>query len=128
MVTALAKCGLRARKFCCCNAADVLETRTQEYIVVVAASICKLAFDSATKWRGGTAGTFQRAIPSSSFALFAFSSSSPLPPLSLFSISVSFPVAIIPSASRPSSSLSARILLDENPPPNPTNEEITDAT
>lgn len=50
---------------------------------VVAGSICKLAFDSATKWRGGTAASFVPSLslsfPSSflAFSLFSLAQRSP---------------------------------------------------
>lgn len=56
-----------------------LETRTRGCIVAVASRICKLAFDSARKWRGGAVESCARSSASSSNLLF-FRTSSLFPP------------------------------------------------
>jgi len=69
MVTTFTKCGLHARARA---AADTRNENVGVNIAVVAGSICKLAFDSATKWRGRTAGSFVLFFSFFSFLLFRF--------------------------------------------------------
>jgi len=102
MVTALTKRrgGLHALARVPHLAAADTPTRMREYIVVVAATVCKLAFDSVTKWRSGTAASFALCSSPSpltfSPSLF-FPRRDPPSPLSLslsFSFSVSFSLGL----------------------------------